>query len=103
RAPPILPPDPTPRTPPGRPRARLPLRQPLEQELDERLLHVGLRVARHAEGDLVEIDGLAHLRRQGGLERGGVGRERRRAGAEGIGERNPLCVSRGAPPLPPPR
>ena len=28
----------------------------LQQELDERFLHVRLRVARHAEGDLVEID-----------------------------------------------
>ena len=78
-----------------RDQVRLPLRQALEQELDERLLHVGLRVARHAEGDLVEIDGLAHLRGQGGLERGGVGRERRRAGAEGIDDQDPLRVSGG--------
>ena len=38
---------------------------------------------------------LAHLRRQGGLERGGVGRERRCAGAEGIDDQDPLRVSGG--------
>ena len=69
---------------------RIPFRQALEQKLDERLFHVRLRVARHVQRHLVEIDTLPHLLRERGLERGRVGRERRRGAAEGMDHENAL-------------
>ena len=65
-------------------------RQALEQKLDERLFHVRLGVACHVQGYLVEVDALAHLLGQGGLEGGRVGGERRRGAAKGMDHENTL-------------
>jgi hypothetical protein len=62
QAAPVLGDEPACRRADGHDQVRLPRRHPLGEELGEGLLHVGLRVARHVERDLVEIHRVpAHL------------------------------------------